>query len=283
MRQAQQLLEGEGLLSLPVDLYALARTRNIKIKAINTSNNGVSGMLVRHGDNFGILYNKNISNEGFQRFSIAHELGHFFVEGHLDHIHSTSGAHQSQAGFLSKDPYEREADCFAAGLLMPEILIRDIVRRHSDGFVAIEAIRCEARASLLASAIRYTELTDAATAVIVSRNSKVDFCFMSGAMRSLNFDTWPKRNSSVPAETLTASITQLPEGERQSACEKDKTDIACWLGGKRSAPACEEVVGLGSYNRMLTVLTCPDILDETFMDEDIDSDEAMRKRWTPRL
>ena len=39
------------------------------------------GMLVRYGNTFGILYDSTVPNEGFQRFSIAHELGHFFVEG----------------------------------------------------------------------------------------------------------------------------------------------------------------------------------------------------------
>lgn len=283
MRQAQQLLGEEGLLNLPVDLDALADTRNIVIKAMSTSSNGVSGMLTRHGNTFGILYDNSIPNEGFKRFSIAHEFGHFFIEGHLDHIRFIDGAHQSHADFFSEDIYEREADCFAAGLLMPEMLVRDIIGGHPDGLAAIEAVSRDACVSLIASAIRYVGLTDAATAIIVSRNGSINYCFMSNAMKSLNFGMWPKKKSLVPAGTLTESVVRLPQEQRQSACEKDETDIACWLGGKRSVPACEEVVGLGSYNRILTVLTCLDILDETFMDEDIDSDEALKERWTPRL
>ena len=283
MRQAQQLLEEEGLLSLPVDLDALASTRNIVIKAMPTSSNGVSGMLTRHGNTFGILYDSSIPSEGFKRFSIAHELGHFFVEGHLDHIRFIDGVHQSHADFFSEDVHEREADCFAAGLLMPEILVRDIIGEHPDGLAAIEAVSHDARVSLIASAIRYVGLTDAATAIVVSRDGRINYCFMSDAMKSLNFDTWPKKKSSVPAETLTASVVRFPQEQRQSAREKDETDIAHWLGGKRSAQTCEEVVGLGSYNRILTVLTCPGILDETFMDEDFDSDEALEGRWAPHL
>ena len=282
MREAQRLLEAEGLLRLPVDLNALADTRDIVIESMEASTDGVSGMLVRYGNSFGILYDSTIPSEGFQRFSIAHELGHFFVEGHLDHIPFADGAHRSRAGYISEDRYEREADCFAAGLLMPETPVRNVIAQHPNGLAAIEAVERDARASLTASAIRYVGLTDAATAVIVSRNGKVDYCFMSDAMKSLRFDAWPRKGSPIPAGTATASVARLPE-QRRSAREEDETNIVEWLGAGRSARAREEVVGLGSYERILTVLTCPDLLDEGFMDEDDDSDEALEESWTPRF
>lgn len=283
MLEAQRLLETEGLLRLHVDLNALADTREIVIEPMETSSKGVSGMLVRYGNSFGILYDSTIPNEGFQRFSIAHELGHFFVEGHLDHIPFVDGTHRSRAGYISEDRYEREADCFAAGLLMPERPVRDVIARLPNGLTAIEAIERVTRASLTASAIRYVGLTDAVTAVIVSRNSKVDYCFMSDAMKSLRFDTWPRKGSPIPAGTATASVARLPTDQRRTAREEDETNIVEWLGTGRAARAQEEVVGLGSYERVLTVLTCPDLLDEGFMDEDDGSDETLEESWPPRF
>jgi hypothetical protein len=47
---------------------------------------GVSGMLLRNGDDFGILYATHIKSSGFQRFSISHELGHYFLPGHIDAV-----------------------------------------------------------------------------------------------------------------------------------------------------------------------------------------------------
>ena len=38
-------------------------------------------------------------------------------------------------------------------------------------------------------------------------------------------------------------------------------------------------IGLGSYGRILTVLTCPSLVDEVYMDEDGDSDEALEESW----
>ena len=282
MYKAQQLLETAGLLSLPVDLDTLAEAYDIVVEPMKSSGIGVSGMLVRYGNTFGILYNQEIPNRGFQRFSIAHELGHFFVEGHLDQIAFVGGAHKSRAGFVSEDPVEREADYFAAGLLMPEAPINDVIRQQPDGIQAIEAIQRAAHASLTASAIRYVGLTEAAAAVIVSRDGRVNYCYMSDAMKALKPYTSLRKGSPIPAKTATASIAQLPKEQRQSAREESETNIAEWLGGRQSVQAREEVVGLGSYDRLLTVLTCPDILDEGSMDE-MDSEEALEESWTPRF
>ena len=283
MRQAERLLRDEGLLRLPVDLESLAKTRDIVIQPMDSPDTGVSGMLVRHGNTFGILYATNISNEGFQRFSIAHELGHFFVEGHFDHIPFDGDIHKSHAGFVSNDQYEREADYFAAGLLMPETLVRGVIRGQPDGLCAVEAIQNEARASLTASAIRYIGLTESAAAVIVSQGDKIDYCFMSNALKSLEHLTWPRKGDPIPSGTVTAAIARQPDQLRRGARDSDEIDAMEWFASERSVQALEEVVGLGSYGRVLTVLTCPDLLDEGFTEEDEDSDEALEESWTPRF
>jgi hypothetical protein len=186
---AEALLKQEGITSLPVDPFALAASRDIVVQAKPDTADGVSGMLLRHGDSFGILYATYIPSEGFQRFSISHELGHYFIEGHLDHLLPKDGVHSSRAGFVSGDPYEHEADNFAAGLLMPAGLCkRAIVRR--DGLTTVEALAAECRTSLTATAIRYAELTDDAVAVIISTGQTIDYCLLSEAMKSLPQLSW---------------------------------------------------------------------------------------------
>ena len=106
---------------------------------------------------------------------------------------------------------------------------------------------------------------------------------MSDAFKSLKHLTWLRKGTPVPAGTATESLMQKPDDPRRGARDLDETDIMEWFGGPRSARAQEEVVGLGSYDRVLTVLTCPDLLDEGLMDEDEESDEAMEERWTPRF
>ena len=282
-RQAEQLLKDESLLELPVDLEALAQTCQIFIREMDSAEEGVSGMLLRHGGTFGILYSTRIPNLGFQRFSIAHELGHYFIDGHLDQIPFDGNMHSSRADFVSSDRYEREADHFAACLLMPTALVRGIIDKAPAGLCGVEAVQKRANASLTAAAIRYVGLTDAAAAIIVSSNSKVNYCFMSEALRELKGIDWLRKGLPVPSDTLTESILHKPEEERREARAEGESDIRTWLGGQRSVEAWEEVIGLGSYGRVLTVITCPNLVREDYMDADEDSDEALEESWTPRF
>jgi hypothetical protein len=187
---AEALLKQEGITSLPVDPFALAGSRDIVVQAKPDTADGVSGMLLRHGDSFGILYATYIPSEGFQRFSIGHELGHYFIEGHLDHLLPKDGVHSSRAGFVSGDPYEHEADNFAAGLLMPAGLCKRAIVRRDAGLTTVEALAAECRTSLTATAIRYAELTDDAVAVIISTGQTIDYCLLSEAMKSLPQLSW---------------------------------------------------------------------------------------------
>jgi hypothetical protein len=74
---AEAFLKEEGLLSLPVDPFDIAASRDIVVEGKPENTEGVSGMLLRHGNNFGIVYATHIQSPGFQRFSISHELGHY--------------------------------------------------------------------------------------------------------------------------------------------------------------------------------------------------------------
>ena len=283
VRQAEQLLHDENLLRLPVDLEALAKSRKIYVRAMDSAEKGVSGMLLRHGDMFGILYSASIPNLGFMRFSIAHELGHYFIDGHLDQIPFDGNTHSSWAGFVSSAVHEREADYFAAGLLMPTTPVRRIIDGTPAGLCSVEAVQREAEASLTAAAIRYVALADNATAVVVSRNGSVDYCFMSDTMKSLKELTWLRKGMPIPPDTLTESILDQSEEEQLQARSEGEVDIATWFEGRRSVTAWEEVIGLGGYGRVLTILTCPDLVDEVYMEEDDDSDEALEESWTPRF
>lgn len=164
---------------------------------------------------------------------------------------------------------------------MPATLVRNIIHRAPDGLEAVKAIRNEARASLVASAIRYAGLAEAATAAIVSQNGKIDYCFMSEALRSMNPAIYPRKGTPAPPGTVTEFMTKLPSERRPGAHATEDIDGSVWIGGGRHLQAREEVVALGSYGRILTLLTLPEFLDEGLMDEDEASEEALEESWTP--
>ena len=188
-------------------------------------------MLLRHGNAFGILYATHIPSEGFQRFSVGHELGHYFLEGHIDHVLPKDGVHTSHAGFVSADPYELEADQFAAGLLMPSSRSSARSVGRMPGLAVVESLAGLCKTSLTATAIRYAELTDAAVAIVISTGPPSIFalcptpssrCRSShGCARERLFLKAPPQRNSTPIRDRVA------DGEREEA----DIDIMDWLGG----------------------------------------------------
>lgn len=281
-RRGETVLFEEKIAALPVDPFAVAARHDILVQAKPDTAPGVSGMLLRHGNSFGILYASGIPNEGFQRFSVAHELGHYFLDGHIDHVLPTDGEHASHAGFSSGDPYEQEADNFAVGLLMPAKPFAKLIGHSRLGLEDIESAREACKTSMTSTAIRYAELTDDAVAVIVSTGRTIDYCILSEAMKSLPDLTWLKRGSPVPANTATARFNADSSRVLRAGREEGEIDVLDWLGGKRSSIVIEEVVGLGRYGKTLTVLSSREIGHDTDADEG-DDEHDLVERWTPRF
>jgi hypothetical protein len=281
-QKAEALLLERGIATLPVDPFKIAAESGIEVRAKPDAAAGVSGMLLRHGNNFGILYATHIDNEGFQRFSVAHELGHYFLDGHIDHVLPADGIHESHAGFVSADPYELEADNFAAGLLMPEPLFKRELSRRKPGLEAIEYMAGLCRTSLTATGIRCAELGTDAVAVIISTGNSIDFCFMSDAMKSLPQLTWLRKGTPVPSGTITARLNA--DKARVLNAERDiaEIDVQDWLGGQRSALVTEEVMGLGRYGKTLTVISSEAIGQDSEQD-DVEEEENLERSWTPRF
>jgi hypothetical protein len=282
-QKAEALLRDNGITTLPVDPFAIAARHDIEVKANPDTAPGVSGMLLRHGDCFGILYATHIPSQGFQRFSVGHELGHYFLDGHIDHILPEDGIHTSYAGFVSADPYELEADQFAAGLLMPSAPFKRAIAGQDPGLAAIEALASLCKTSLTATAIRYAELTEDAVAIVISTGPTIDFCFLSDAMKSLPQIAWLRKGMPLPTSTATAQLNANPSRIAHGDRAEGDVDIMDWLGGTRSAQAIEHVVGLGSYGKTLTVLSCSSVQSETGQDSQGDREYDLIERWTPRF
>ncbi len=251
---AEMLVRDEKL-ELPIDLMALAKSRDIVVEAKPAAAKGVSGMLLRVGDNFAIGYATHIKSIGFQRFSIAHELGHYFL-GHADSMfRGGKTVHESQAGFGSRDQIELEADHFAAGLLMPSDLFKAEAGKYSDGFTAIERLADRCQTSITASAIRYAELTDTAVAVVISTGSSVDYCFTSRSLRGIKGYRHPLKGSVLPKDSLTRDFNQTTSNISDAQREDDDADLIAWFHADDEIDASEEVIGLGDYGKTLTVIT----------------------------
>ena len=120
-RRAQQVLEMVGVTTPPVDVNRIADFLGFIVIPFDFPDS-VSGLTFIEGDVKSIGVNMNHASAR-QRFSIAHELGHY-LSGHEAYDHSKT---QVEVGPTFLNPHNRqesEANEFAAELLMPEPFLR---------------------------------------------------------------------------------------------------------------------------------------------------------------
>jgi len=99
----------------------IIKNENIKYKEVNSPNINFIGAFTKGNNNqLYIMVNQNIFNEGRKNFTIAHELGHYF----LNHQLKTNVFYCFDNEILEDDFHqneiENEANYFATCLLMPE-------------------------------------------------------------------------------------------------------------------------------------------------------------------
>jgi Zn-dependent peptidase ImmA (M78 family) len=281
--EAERIAKEAGFTGLGVDPFKIAQDHDIVVQAKPLGVDGVSGMFLKQGDNFGILYGTHIQNEGFKKFSVAHELGHYFLAGHSEAVLKL-GPHSSRAGFVSDDRFEKEADLFAASLLMPEDAFRLAMRTAGIGMRAVERLQEMAGASLTATAFRYRELTDAAVAVVLSTDGLIDVCFYSERIKDIGRLPFFRKGTPLPHGTLSRSFHDDPR--RVTAGDTDVAEIQVrdWFGIGDALAGTEEVKGLGRYGKVLTVVSCRLPSDDDYdPDDDADDEESLTDRWTPRF
>jgi Zn-dependent peptidase ImmA (M78 family) len=122
--QEYQILE-RFMSERPVRLGALARELGVKIK-VSSLGPGISGQIAREEDGYTIRVNRNEARER-QRFTIAHELAHFFL--HRDLIDASSDGITDTVLYRSGAPQniEYEANRLAADIVVPtDILAREL-------------------------------------------------------------------------------------------------------------------------------------------------------------
>jgi hypothetical protein len=277
----QKRAREEGYHAFPVDPFAIAAKHDLHVEQKPAGMPGVSGALIFAEPRPIIIYSAELENEGFERFSVAHELGHYFLPDHPDEILKAGGQHFSRAGFTEgTSSIELEADHFAAGLLMPGTLVRGHLNQHQVGLEGICRLAEEARVSLTAAAIRAAECVSFPLCIIVSSGSEVRYAFPSGAFKRLGERIFLKKGELLPAG-VTAAFNALRENVVGARRATGECDIMDWFDSDRHVRLDEEVIGLGHYGFTLTVLSSEALAESD--DEHEDDEEATIERWTPRF
>jgi Zn-dependent peptidase ImmA (M78 family) len=153
-KRINDLLRKAGVHRAPVPVEKIAEMLRLEVR-YSPNSDAVSGALIRKGKELIIGVNSS-QHPNRQRFTIAHEIGHFI-------LHKGFNLHVDEDFCINRDGSsnldEREANRFAAELLMPEELIEaDLSRFEYVNEAIVSLLASKYKVSAQAMQIRLTNL-----------------------------------------------------------------------------------------------------------------------------
>ena len=271
-----------GYTNFPINPDEIARSKDIAIIEKPIDAKGISGALIKVKDSFSIIYSTEHNNRGFERFSIAHELGHYFLPNHPQEIFKSGGEHYSRSNFIGNSQIELEADHFASGLLMPSRFVNKVLNSKPIGLNGIISLATQANTSITSAAIRAAECSEYPMAIVVSKDELISYCFMSEQFKNLGQLRFLKKSTPLPLGTTTQIFNLDNENVINAKTMCGQTNLFTWFDGNETIKLDEEIVGLGRYGFTLTVLSSEEINTDT--DDDVEDDEeSLKASWTPKF
>lgn len=104
----------------------IMEAEGIKFREMNSLNADFVGALTKYsnGQSY-IMLNRSIDNDGRRHFTIAHELGHYFLSHQLTQNSFYCLNDEITEEGVWKNPIEQEANYFASCFLMPEHKVKN--------------------------------------------------------------------------------------------------------------------------------------------------------------
>lgn len=139
--------------------------------------NAFDGMTIYDKGKFYIHLNTdrgNRTNSERGRFTLAHELGHYFIDTHR--IGLKKGLLEPHPSETNKKQYttiEREADYFASCLLMPETRFSKDVAGKKFNVGIIDLLKTEYKVSRTACALRFADIGNCPIMVVYAENGRI--------------------------------------------------------------------------------------------------------------
>ena len=158
--QTVEILKKNNCFTLPIEVEELAVNIGVKLEKVEVDDD-VSGLFVMKKNKPYILYNA-LQSTNRTRFTIAHELGHYILHSYKTplFIDKTSKVlYRDNNSSTGEILMEREANAFAAALLMPKSLIRnELDKKISDVDDVIQYLADKFQVSSQAMSFRLSNL-----------------------------------------------------------------------------------------------------------------------------
>lgn len=159
-QQAQNILEDNKMFYPGFDIKKLAQKLSIKL-APDFFSDDVSGYFVMKNGHPVISYDSAAAHTRI-RFTIAHEMGHYILHSKSQPIFvdkTPKVFYRNSASASGEILKEREANAFAAALLMPKALVLEELKKvNSDAVEAVGQLATKFEVSVQAMSFRLSNL-----------------------------------------------------------------------------------------------------------------------------
>lgn len=265
------LAKGEDIARLnefvkgPVDPFKVIASESGQILAEGEDfRDSFDGRLSYHDGRFLLLYNtrynrwpRNSEHHPKVRFTVAHELGHYYLDRHREFLVRRQEAIESFTEFESNKEIERQADAFAAGLLMPKHLVAPHVNCEPDATMeSIKGAASDFDVSLTSMMVRWTQLSHFPCATLCIRHGQIQWGFRSEAFRECGL--WRCKRGMVPIGVdakrfiaLDSSCASFREGTGVGQAQH-------WLDGDCDPIAVQEHYLVIPYSQCVMVFVTAD-------------------------
>jgi hypothetical protein len=256
---AQKHLIALDMWRVPVDPFAIAKQEGIELAPGEYGEKFDARIKFVRSEKTFILFYKEARfgpPEGRVRFSIGHELGHFYIPWHRGHL-LRGESHNSVTDFRSRDPFEVEADAFSSALLMPHDLfaakLKDwrLTNCNLADFCRLSEGAFET--SLTSTVRRYVEFDWEECSMIISEGGAVKWAKHSESMKAIGMG-YIASGTPVPEKTPTGKLwAKLDRGPTLDR-EEGHVDADVWFERPWRQRVWEETMPLGYTGLVLTFL-----------------------------
>ncbi len=159
-----------------VSLDKIARKEDIAIH-YGSFETYFTGMLQHDNGDFDIFLNLDkLKNKKYSRarFTLAHELGHYYIDDHRNLLkagHSLS--YDKDHTFFSNLEVEQQANHFATNLIMPKSRFMRDMRASNIGIKAVKTLADKYKTSFTATVIQYHNLLESPSFLIFWRPNRI--------------------------------------------------------------------------------------------------------------
>jgi Zn-dependent peptidase ImmA (M78 family) len=184
------------------------------------------------------------------RFTVAHELGHFFIDEHRNALLAGKPPHYSFTEHPSENPVEVEANLFAANLLMPNLEFQKALSEVSPGLKGIIDLASTFGVSIQSAAIRFTTKSQRPCAIIMFRENGKPWWNVSPELKAWGYQWIQKDIREVVAPDSATGKAFHDNASPFGEVRQNGTVASAWFagipkGGRSDELFVESAVRLG--------------------------------------